>query len=355
MDIRKKVLFCNSNSIYPFSLSGAEITMHDFLDILAEAGYEVLSVNCCERYNLYCKYYEKVNDNGQFDVYIKFKHIFFDSRDGFWEKAKKIASNYMPDIIFTQLNGLKRIMEINRICKSKIIYFFHSYTKTNLSGSLDFDFNLLKDEQIKKIICISKYIKNSLPNELQKKAYVIYPYINEEKYKHDILLRKNITFFNPIKTKGVEIVLGLAKRLPEIIFEIYETWQPIPQVYLDISKQYKNIIIYKHSEKNLYKNTKIFIMPSQCTEGFGRGIVESGLNGIPTIASFVGGIPEAMKKSKFMVEDYTNIEQWEEKVKRLYYNEEFYQKESQQSIERSLGFCNREKYKDELSNIVEDY
>lgn len=354
MDIKKKILFCNSNSIYPFALSGAEITMFDFLDILAEAGYEVLSVNCCERYNLYYKHYEKIKDNGQFAVYTKFKHIFFDGRDKFWENAEKIANNYMPDIIFTQLNGLKKIMEINRTCKSKIIYFLHSYIETNQSSTLDFDFDLLRNGQIKRIICISEYIKNSLPNELKEKAYVIYPYINEYKYKHDVLLKKNITFFNPIKIKGIEIVLELAKRLPEISFEIYETWQPIPRIYLDISKQYKNIIIYKHTEKELYKNTKIFIMPSQCPEGFGRGIVEAGLNGIPTIASLVGGIPEAMKNSKFMVKDYTNINQWEEKVRRVYYDEELYQKESQQSIERSLEFCNREKYVDELTNIVED-
>lgn len=354
MDIKKKILFCNSNSIYPFALSGAEITMFDFLDILTEAGYDILSINCCERYNLYHKYYEKVNDGGHFVVYQKFKQFFFDSRDKFWENAEKIAKSYMPDIIFTQLNGLKKIMEINRTCKCKIIYFFHSYIKTNQSSVLDFDVNLLRNEGIKKIICISEYIKSNLPDELKEKAYVIYPYINQYKYKHEVLLRKNITFFNPIKMKGIEIVLKLAKILPEIFFEIYETWQPTPRIYLDISNQYKNIIIHKHTEKDLYKNTKIFIMPSQCPEGFGRGIVESGLNGIPTIASLVGGIPEAMKNSEFMVKDYTNINQWEEKIRRLYYNEELYQKESQQSIERSLGFCNREKYVDELTHIVED-
>lgn len=330
--------------------------MSDFLDILAEVGYEVLSVNCCERYNLYYKHYEKIANNEQFTVFTKFKHIFFNGRDKFWENAEKIINNFMPDIIFTQLNGLQQLMEINKICKSKIIYFFHSYIKKNQSSilELDFDVNLLRNEQIQKIICISNYIKNSLPNELKEKTYVVYPFINENNYKQNDLMKQNITFFNPIKMKGVEIILELAKRLPEILFEIYETWQPIPSIYLDISKRYKNIILYKHTEKEIYKNTKIFIMPSQCPEGFGRGIIEAGVNGIPTIASLVGGIPEAMSNSKFMVKDYACIEQWEEKLKILYYNEKFYRSESHLAFERSSRFCNREKYVDELINIVED-
>ena len=313
MRIKKRILFCNSNSISPFALSGAEITMSDFLDILAEAGYEILSVNCCERYNLYFKNYEKIANNTQVVVRQKFKHIFFNSRDYFWENAEKIINNFMPDIIFTQMNGLQQLIKINRTCKSKIIYFFHSYIEKNQSNVLkfDFEFNLLRNEQIQKIICISNYIKNRLPDDLQRKTHVIYPFINKNNYKQSNLLKKYITFFNPIKMKGVEITLELAKRLPEIIFEIYETWQPISHKYLDISEQYKNIIIHKHTEKEMYKNTKIFIMPSQCPEGFGRGIIEAGVNGIPTIASLVGGIPEAMNNSKFMVRDYTNIDQWE--------------------------------------------
>jgi hypothetical protein len=62
-----------------------------------------------------------------------------------------------------------------------VIYFLHSYFKNPQFTSCNFDESILLSESVAAIICISDFIKNSLPESLQSKAIVISPYFSIEK------------------------------------------------------------------------------------------------------------------------------------------------------------------------------
>jgi len=63
----------------------------------------------------------------------------------------------------------------------------------------------------------------------------------------------------------------------------------------DISRA-KNIWLIPNQENvhSIYQRTSIFLVPSLWAEGFGRGIAEAQLSGIPVLASNRGGMPEAL-------------------------------------------------------------
>jgi glycosyltransferase involved in cell wall biosynthesis len=60
----------------------------------------------------------------------------------------------------------------------------------------------------------------------------------------------------------------------------------------------------------IYSRTRVLMVPSQWEEAFGRVIPEAQVNGIPVLASRVGGIPEAVGEGGILVDDKENPEAW---------------------------------------------
>ena len=53
------------------------------------------------------------------------------------------------------------------------------------------------------------------------------------------------------------------------------------------------------------------MVPSQWEEAFGRVIVEAQINGIPVLASDVGGIPEALGHGGVLVKNFRDPKAWQ--------------------------------------------
>lgn len=306
-------------------MSGAEETIDEFLKYLNLRGFDVTSINCNEKYLMYNDMYDEVLEEKTFNIYDQFNKIFFSCYDNFFLKANKIIEEFKPDMILCQLNGLAELVSISKKYKIPIIYFMHSYFTRDSDISSNYDIDLLYND-VDRIICLSNFIKDSLPNCLKEKAEVVYPYIKPEKFKCNERNPKNILFFNPIDIKGVEIIIELAKTFPAETFEVYETWRKTTKKYKRQLEMLPNVNIKRNSAepKSLYSNAKIFLMPSQCKEGFGRGVVEANINGIPTICSNVGGIKEAAGESQVLINEYDNINHWIKALKKLLEDKNFY-------------------------------
>nr|WP_304968594.1 glycosyltransferase [uncultured Dubosiella sp.] len=238
-----KIFYSNLNGLPPYSLSGAEITIDEFLKVFSEHGHEVLCVNCDEKWNFYQKKYNKIYDNSYFLIEeTNTKKYFFHSAECFKSNLKIMLEKFKPDFIFSQLNYLE---ELSRYCEEykecKIVYFMHSNLAVGKNSNSQLD--ILLSNKVLKIICVSKYILNNLPIELQKKSEVIYPIINENNYISEIKNKKYIVFFNPISIKGINIVISLSKIFRNEKFIIYETWGHISESYKTIIKENENIEI----------------------------------------------------------------------------------------------------------------
>ena len=73
-------------------------------------------------------------------------------------------------------------------------------------------------------------------------------------------------------------------------------------------------------------------MPTQIKEAFGRVVIEACANGIPVIASDVGGIPEAMGDSGVLLAPSDPPERWAEVIEEVLSNPNFYSKLSKNAI-----------------------
>jgi len=155
-----------------------------------------------------------------------------------------------------------------------------------------------------KIICISKYVRSSLPKEFQKKSCIylnnfdLPPKINKPRKNK----KKNvILYFGTInKQKNIITFCKMANQLIKVkkdfIFKIVGRKSDYFDEIVDYINKNKQIKYFKFFEFNnrisehLY-NSDLVIAPA-INDGFGRTLVESMLHKVPVIASRSGGHEE---------------------------------------------------------------
>lgn len=159
-----------------------------------------------------------------------------------------------------------------------------------------------------KVIAISEYVAEVIRRIAGIEAEVIYQPINR-RYVTKAGNGDFITMVTAMPIKGIDIFLKLADLLPEERFMVVGRG----------SERIKagNIKVFPHlAPSEVWRMTKLLLVPSQWPEPFGRVIPEALLSYVPVIASKVGGILEAIPSDEALVEDFTNPSAWLDKVKK---------------------------------------
>jgi glycosyltransferase involved in cell wall biosynthesis len=125
--------------------------------------------------------------------------------------------------------------------------------------------------------------------------------------------------------KGDEVVNIIIEKMPERRFII------VGRGYAhDFARFPANVsyLGFQHDMKTFYRHLKLVLVPSLVLEGFARIILEAAANGIPAIASNIGGIPEALQDSGILIDvdppQQPNIprlaEGYIKEIRRLFHN-----------------------------------
>jgi surfactin synthase thioesterase subunit/glycosyltransferase involved in cell wall biosynthesis len=103
-----------------------------------------------------------------------------------------------------------------------------------------------------------------------------------------------VTFANPCAVKGIDIFLGLAGAMPDVRFAAVPTWGTNAHD-MEALRACPNITIVPPVDNmdDLFRRTRVLLVPSVWAEARSRIVVEAMLRGVPVIASDIGGIPEA--------------------------------------------------------------
>lgn len=171
---------------------------------------------------------------------------------------------------------------------------------------------------------------------------VVYPFIELKNYiiskDFNSYEQKYITFVNLSRHKGGVIALKIAKSLPakNFLFAIGQN----PEKSLERqAKSLSNVKIVKwvNDMREVYSKSRLIIMPVVWEDPGPRLPIEAGINGIPTIASNRGGIPESVGRGGILIRDIWNIDEWIEAIKKLDNGDE-YRQLSFRAIENAKKF-----------------
>ena len=237
------------------------------------------------------------------------------NRDFLIPDLSKYILSFTPDILFTQLDQSAEIIEIGQKYNIPTVLFIHDAEPLTIDGLLR-----IKNWRHIHVIFVSKYLKNKLAGLIHCPTTIIYPPFEKSLYKIAGPKTKHtyITMVNPVEYKGLSIIKNVIEKLPEKQFLLVAGWTDMQDLRYQFGS-FKNVtlISWQEDPRNIFKKTRLLLMPSVWEEAFGRIATEAAINGIPVIASDKGGLREAIGNGGILIKDYTNISSWTKIIRKI--------------------------------------
>lgn len=170
---------------------------------------------------------------------------------------------------------------------------------------------------------VSDFISARVSGFSGRACPTIYPLTNEADYLLPEGPRKAgdpgyVTLINPRPVKGYEIFLGIPELLPQVEFLVVEAW-PLGDGKSEVEQTLGRLpnvrfLPQQADVREVYRRTRLLLVPSVVEEGGPRVCREAQLNGIPVLGSPRGGVPESIGDGGLIIDDYTNPRAWAEAI-----------------------------------------
>lgn len=128
--------------------------------------------------------------------------------------------------------------------------------------------------------------------------WVIPNYFNLSEWSTDLNSQGEyfLYFGRIMESKGLSIIVELAKRRPDLEFLLCGQGDPTP--YMTVPNIKYHLPVYGENRKKIYENAKAVLMPTRYIEPFGGVSVEAQLCGKPVFASSFGAFGETIDNGK---------------------------------------------------------
>lgn len=229
---------------------------------------------------------------------------------------------FRPDLLLTQLEGASEIAQVGAAAGIPTLIWIHD---TNFSAFIK---NLEPHSRVATMSC-SEFVAETARKQLGLTCAVLYPPVDLDRCKTSTENADSVTFINPTKSKGLAVAIDVARLLPHrgfLFVESYPLSKPsLDQLSSEISKC-PNIAFRRWSRdvKSVYRRTRVLLVPSQWPEAFCMVAVEANANGIPVVASRIGGIPATAGPAGILIEPDAPAEDWASAIEKLLSNDLVY-------------------------------
>jgi glycosyltransferase involved in cell wall biosynthesis len=329
----KSILFASARMTPPFFWGGAEksnLTLGLRLDL---RGIEVSHFGCYDHFyketSFLTEYFQELHkariaytyENGVLKYrFLNFK-CYMTTKKEFLDKFEEYVTSNQIDLVITMLENAPEIIQICNTNNISTLLWVMDMFPVGIAG---LKFHSLLDG----IIFSSNFLYEKLASKVNYQGYVFHPMFERDWYFVAERYPRYITLINPIEEKGVELFIDITKKMADYEFLVVDGWRKV-------DKYFPSNVLHLTRQDNMriiYSQTKLLLVPSLCPEAFGRVIVEAGLNGIPSVASNVGGIPEAILTGGILVDQYMDVDIWINGIRKIL-SKKNYEEYSQLALE----------------------
>jgi glycosyltransferase involved in cell wall biosynthesis len=380
--------------LYPWG--GAHKANRILMEGLAARGHECMVVTPEVYIGGFEEYFNEKRNSNEFEIFEESENVTGIRKKGvtiyrvegdykIFSFIRRTVADFKPDITLISEDKSHLLMEAVLETETRAICLAHSQTVLPFGPEC---FEEKKDKfnlytKLHGIISVSDYVQEYFMKWAGLKSKRIYfPSYGEGPFPFlGSFDNPYITAINPSGIKGFPIITGLAGSFPKVKFAVVITWSTTNAELAEL-KSIENIVIRKPEEDvdEIYRQTKVFLMPSLWGEAFGQVVIEAMLRGIPVIASNVGGLPEAKQGLDYIlpvnpIREYISekellmsvhrpvlpeqdLEPWIGALDRLMNDKAFYEELSLQSYEKAIEFHSKlgfEPFEQYFREIVEAY
>jgi len=311
-----KIAFINGRQALPLFQGGDGVSMHTLLSFLSRRGH---LVDCIGKVNPHrraiplSEVREQLHAQGMIITRTSEEHVEYTLSDhyhgkmylfdAFHRELRQELVSSQPDSVLTQLEDSHEVIRVASELNYPVLHFVHDTHPLNMRA-------LQLSKLMAFVLFNSHFTAARYSKVLQCPSDVLYPPIDRQQCQAHERLPRYITFINPVARKGVSLAEALIKAFPREAFLLVPGWEPVE---LDVSAYSNVMLLDRHvpsSMSQVYAQTTVLLVPSQYEETFGRVAAEALVNGIPVMASHVGGLPEAVGPGGWLVGDFTQRFAW---------------------------------------------
>jgi len=291
-----RVLLGASNPYFPQHYGGIESHTDQLARGLIDRGHEVIVLanlasgdRVWARSRLKKALFGSVRSGERFNGYPLYRDWDLSSR------IDELTDAFKPDVIVGNGGANIDAFFTRKTTQIPVIAHLHGLPPVDRA-------RLLYHAGVRSYVCCSEFVRAKLVDRLlpdeRVSAPVIYNAFDRQKYFASSS-GTHVTLINPVREKGVEMAIALARSFPDIPFLFVKGWLRTKRQTREIEERIASLRNVRLVDATLdvrpiYATTRVLLVPSQCAEGAGRVIVEAQINGIPVLASNRGGTAEML-------------------------------------------------------------
>ncbi|WP_072376803.1 glycosyltransferase [Hyphomicrobium sp. NDB2Meth4] len=246
-----------------------------------------------------------------------------------WETLADVVESFKPDVLFAQSGLPARMGKAGQQLGLPVVVYLHNVEEDDFGGSF-------RDLAGVRYIANSHFTSRTFSVLHGLKSTVIHPLVDRSRYKTPLRCR-NVTFVNPHPHKGSALALEIARQCSEIPFLFSECWTLGAEMRRDLMQKLAdlpNVTLKPRTQhmKNIYRDTRVLLVPSRWEEAFGRVVAEAHFSGIPVVASNRGGLPESVGPGGVLLDPEGPVQEWSDAIRRLWNDEAYWTRMSQAAI-----------------------
>ncbi len=219
--------------------------------------------------------------------------------DDLWGALDAALREFRPDVFVTLSLEPEPFFERARACGVQAVYDIMDvrYMPERVRAAADSGV---------RILALSRFMAAWLRERAGVDAHVVYPLLLREEYEVERQAPGLISVINLFPEKGFDTFVEIARRLPEENFLAVESWPlgaRLPGVRAQLAELPQVEFQPRLADvRDVYRRTRLLLVPSRYQESAGRVVVEAQWSGIPVLVSRRGGLPEMVGEGGLVVD-----------------------------------------------------